>query len=80
MIEKIRIHDLSWLLLKEKFNHDHEMVEKIQNQLRNNVFAFLLLISKLFRKTNDELKSLLLFSLDRLLASNEKSNQQAPVD
>ena len=75
LIERIRIHDLSWLLIKEKFNHDYEMVEKIHNQLRNNVFAFLLLISKLFRKTNDELKSLLLFSFDRLVASNEKHNR-----
>ena len=80
MIEKIRIHDLSWLLLKEKFNHDHEMVEKIQNQLRNNVFAFLLLISKLFRKTNDELQSLLLFSLDRLLTSKENNNNETVFD
>ena len=75
LIEKLSIHDLSWLLLKKKFNYDHDTVEQIHDQLRNNVFAFLLLISKLFRKTNDELKSLLLFSFDRLMASNAKNNE-----
>ena len=80
LIEKIRIHDLSWLLFKEKFNHDNEMVERIHNQLKNNVFAFLLLISKLFRKTNDELQSLLLFSLDRLLTSKANNNNETVFD
>ena len=66
LLHEITINDLSWLLLKESFDDTNEMILRIDKTLMENTFAFLLLACKLYRKTNEELLSLLTFSFQRL--------------
>ena len=62
---------VSWLLLKQEFVNDKQNQEIIVKQLTKNTFAFLLLVSKLYRKTNTELMSLLVYSFQRLTNTKE---------
>ena len=71
LVHEISLDDLSWLLLKQDFVNNKENQEIIIKQLTKNTFAFLLLVSKLYRKTNAELMSLLVYSFQRLTNTKE---------
>ena len=75
MIFEISVHELCWLLLKKQFKHnekaDRATIHLVLKQLKMNYIAFLLLICKIFRKTNDELLTLLFYSFQRLKQTNE---------
>ena len=83
MICRLSLNDLSWLLLKKPFKNTNNVKQQekdILEELKSNVFGFLLLLCKLYSKTNEELVSLLSFSFHRLkkteqfrrLSSNNK--------
>ena len=70
MIHKINENDLIWLLFKDTLNVKEftqlEIKNAIIKKLTKKVYCFIVLICKMFRKSNDELATLLRDSLQRL--------------
>ena len=78
MTHELTMQEICWLLLKKEYDNDDVNITKINNeiliQLRQNVFYFAFIICKMFRKTNDEVSSLLEFSFQRFKSSSEFKN------